>query len=76
MIKHEYYGAALNNRMMLEREIGENSFMIDAAASTKAHTGISSAEENNFYGKPPAGEPRPGRSTGNGFDFDGCTVEG
>ncbi|WP_380058955.1 DUF3604 domain-containing protein (plasmid) [Falsihalocynthiibacter sp. SS001] len=75
MIEREYAREALKNGLALEAKFGVNPFKFGLVGSTDDHTGISSAEENNFFGKFPASEPSPERSTGNAFDFDGRTVK-
>nr|WP_244500376.1 DUF3604 domain-containing protein [Methyloceanibacter methanicus] len=75
MIEYEYARQALKRGLKLEAEFGTNPFKFGLIGSTDDHTGISSAEENNFFGKFPASEPSPERSTGNAFDFDGNTVK-
>lgn len=75
MIDFEYAREALKRGLKLEDEFGTNPFKFGLLGSTDAHTGISSTEENNFFGKFPASEPSPERSTGNAFDFDGRTVK-
>lgn len=75
MLEYEYAREALKRGLKLEEELGTNPFKFGLIGSTDAHTGISSAEENNFFGKFPASEPGPERSTGNAFDFDGRTVK-
>ncbi|MDF2231264.1 DUF3604 domain-containing protein [Albimonas sp. CAU 1670] len=75
MIQYEYAREALKRGLKLEGELGTNPFKFGLLGSTDDHTGISSAEENNFFGKFPASEPGPERSTGNAFDFDGRTVK-
>ncbi len=75
MLDYEYAREALKRGLKLEGEFGTNPFKFGMVGSTDAHTGISSAEENNFFGKFPASEPDPERSTGNAFDFDGRTVK-
>ncbi len=75
MIEYEYARQALKRGLALEEEFGTNPFKFGLVGSTDAHTGISSAEENNFFGKFPASEPSPERSTGNAFDFGGNTVK-
>ncbi|MGI9523774.1 MAG: DUF3604 domain-containing protein [Hyphomicrobiaceae bacterium] len=75
MINYEYAREALKRGLKLEGEFGTNPFKFGLVGSTDDHTGVSSAEENNFFGKFPASEPSPERSTGNAFDFDGRTVK-
>jgi hypothetical protein len=75
MLDFEYAREALKRGLALEEALGTNPFKFGLIGSTDAHTGISSAEENNFFGKFPASEPSPERSTGNAFDFEGRTVK-
>ncbi len=75
MIDYEYAREALKRGLKLEDELGTNPFKFGLVGSTDDHTGVSSTEENNFWGKFPASEPGPERSTGNAFDFDGRTVK-
>ncbi|WP_226926125.1 DUF3604 domain-containing protein [Meridianimarinicoccus sp. MJW13] len=75
MIDFEYAREALKRGLTLEEKFGTNPFKFGMVGSTDDHTGISSAEENNFFGKFPASEPGPERSDGNAFDFDGRTVK-
>jgi hypothetical protein len=75
MIETEYAREALKQGFQVEEKYGTNPFKFGFVGSTDAHTGISSAEENNFFGKFPASEPSAERSTGNAFDFDGRTVK-
>lgn len=75
MIENEYAREALKRGLALEEEFGTNPFKFGLIGSTDSHTGISSTEENNFFGKFPASEPGPERSTGNAFDFEGRTVK-
>ncbi len=60
MIQYEYAREALKRGMLLEEELGTNPFKFGLVGSTDDHTGISSAEENNFFGKFPASEPGAG----------------
>ena len=75
MIDYEYAREALKRGLLLEDEFGTNPFKFGMIGSTDAHTGISSTEENNFFGKFPASEPSPERSTGNAFEFEGRFVK-
>jgi Protein of unknown function (DUF3604) len=61
MIEHEYLREALKNGLKLEQELGVNPFKYGMVGGTDTHTGLSAAEEDNFYGKVPTFEPRPDR---------------
>ena len=47
----DYVRAALKRGLSLEQEFGQNPYQLGVIGSTDAHTGLSSAEENNFWGK-------------------------
>ncbi|MBS0250221.1 MAG: DUF3604 domain-containing protein [Proteobacteria bacterium] len=74
-LNYEYAREALKRGLKLEKEFGTNPFKFGFVGSTDAHTGISSTEENNFWGKFPASEPGPDRRDGNAFDFEGRTIK-
>jgi hypothetical protein len=74
-INYEYAREALKRGLKLEDQFGTNPFKFGFVGSTDAHTGVSSAEENNFWGKFPSSEPSPERSTANAFDFEGRTIK-
>ena len=42
---------ALKLGLQLEQELGTNPYKFGMIGSTDAHTGLATAEENNFYGK-------------------------
>lgn len=50
-LKTEYWREALKSGMRIEKELGTNPFKYGANAATDTHTGISSTEEDNFWGK-------------------------
>jgi hypothetical protein len=75
MLEFEYARSALKSGLALEAKLGTNPFKFGLVGSTDAHTGISSAEENNFFGKFPQGEPSAARAFENAFDFEGRIVE-
>ena len=75
MIEFEYAREALKRGLALETKFGTNPFKFGLLGSTDDHTGISSTEENNFFGKFPSSEPSAERSTANAFDFEGRTVK-
>jgi len=76
MINHEYAREALKNGLAVEAELGANPFRFGLVGSTDSHTGLTTAEENNFYGKFPSSEPSPERWSENAFDFEGRVVKG
>ncbi|HSN72011.1 MAG TPA: DUF3604 domain-containing protein, partial [Steroidobacteraceae bacterium] len=49
--RHEYWREALKSGLRLEKELGVNPFVYGANAATDTHTGLSTAEEDNFFGK-------------------------
>ncbi len=56
-LKYEYWREALKSGMRLENDLGTNPFQYGANAGTDTHTGLSTAEENNFFGKFKTVEP-------------------
>jgi hypothetical protein len=63
MLEFEYARSALKNGLKLEQELGTNPYKFGMVGSTDAHTGLATAEEENFFGKISAGEPGPERLT-------------
>jgi len=61
MLQHEYARTALRLGLGLEEEFGTNPFKFGMIGSTDAHTGLTAAEEDNFFGKVSAMEPNPER---------------
>jgi hypothetical protein len=61
MFDGSYVRAALKNGLLLDQTVGVNPFRFGVIGSTDSHTGIPSAEENNFYGKNTFKEPSPDR---------------
>jgi hypothetical protein len=76
MINHEYAREAYKNGLAIEARVGANPFKFGLAGGTDNHTGLTTAEEDNFYGKFPSSEPSPQRWSENAFDFDGRTIKG
>jgi len=76
MIDTEYAREALKNGLKLKAKFGVNPFKFGMAGGTDAHTGLSTTEENNFFGKFPSSEPSAERWNENAFDFDGRTIKG
>lgn len=56
-IKYEYWREALKAGLRLEDQLGINPFQLGADGGTDTHTGLSSTEEDNFFGKFKSQEP-------------------
>ncbi|MGI9483930.1 MAG: DUF3604 domain-containing protein [Hyphomicrobiales bacterium] len=61
MLQWEYARAALKTGLKLENDIGVNPFKFGMIGSTDSHTSLSTAEEENFFGKHSGVEPEPDR---------------
>ena len=61
MLQYEYAREALKNGLKLEAGLGTNPFKFGMVGSTDSHTGMATAEEENFFGKHSGKEPHPGR---------------
>jgi hypothetical protein len=57
MLEFEYARAALKNGLKLEKELGVNPYKFGMVGSTDSHTGLATAEEDNFFGKTSNSEP-------------------
>jgi hypothetical protein len=63
MLEFEYARAALRNGLKLEKEVGVNPYKFGMVGSTDSHTGLATADEDNFWGKTSSSEPSPTRAT-------------
>jgi hypothetical protein len=61
MLEFEYARSALKNGLKLEAELGVNPYKFGMVGSTDSHTSLSTAEEDNFFGKTAGAEPSPER---------------
>jgi len=61
MLQYEYAREALKNGLVLEEALGVNPFKFGMIGSTDSHTALSTAEEENFFGKHSGVEPEPHR---------------
>ena len=61
MFKYEYAREALKNGLKLEHRLGVNPYKFGMVGSTDSHTGLATAEEENFFGKHSGKEPKPER---------------
>ena len=57
MLAHEYAREALKNGLLLEERLGTNPYKFGMVGSTDSHTALSTAEEDNFFGKHSGTEP-------------------
>ncbi len=57
MIEREYARQALKEGLKLEEKLGVNPFKFGLAGGTDTHTGLSTADSNNFFGKHSGVEP-------------------
>jgi len=61
MLQYEYARSALQVGLGLEDELGVNPYKFGMIGSTDSHTGLATAEEENFFGKHSGAEPGPKR---------------
>ena len=61
MLQYEYTREALKNGLALEARLGANPYKFGLVGSTDSHTALSTAEEDNFFGKATNAEPKPER---------------
>jgi hypothetical protein len=61
MFQYEYAREALKNGLKLEQKLGVNPYKFGMVGSTDSHTGLATAEEENFFGKHSGKEPKPDR---------------
>ena len=61
MLEFEYARSALKNGLKVGAELGTNPYKIGLVGSTDSHTAMSTADDNNFWGKIAPNEPNPER---------------
>jgi hypothetical protein len=61
MLEFEYARSALKNGLKLEKELGTNPYKFGLVGSTDSHTALSTADQDNFFGKTSSSEPSPNR---------------
>ena len=61
MLQYEYARTALQTGLQLQQALGVNPFKFGMIGSTDSHTGLATAEEENFFGKHSGTEPGPER---------------
>ena len=62
MLEYEYARSALKNGLKLGQELGTNPYHFGMIGSTDAHTGLATADQDNFFGKTSSSEPSPERA--------------
>jgi hypothetical protein len=61
MLQYEYARSALKLGLRMEKNLGSNPYKFGMIGSTDSHTGLATAEEDNFFGKHSGGEPNKDR---------------
>ena len=61
MLAGEYAREALKNGLVLEQKFGTNPYKFGMVGATDSHTGLATAQEDNFFGKHSGYEPDPNR---------------
>jgi hypothetical protein len=61
MLQYEYARSALAIGLELEKKLGVNPYKFGMIGSTDSHTGLATAQEDNFFGKHSGAEPSPER---------------
>ncbi len=61
MLQHEYARSALKLGLRMEKNLGTNPYKFGMIGSTDSHTGLATAQEDNFFGKHSGGEPNKDR---------------
>ena len=61
MLQYEYARSALKMGLQQEAKLGVNPFKFGMIGSTDTHTGLTTVDEDNFFGKIPSSEPSPER---------------
>ena len=59
MLQWEYAREALKTGLQLEQKLGVNPYKFGMVGSTDSHTSLSTAQEDNFFGKHSGVEPGP-----------------
>lgn len=63
MFAGEYVREALKRGLLIEQRTGENPYRFGVIGSTDSHTGLSTADDDNWFGKHSDTEPRANRAT-------------
>ncbi len=63
MLAGEYAREGLKRGLLLEAQLGINPFKFGLVGATDSHTGLATADDDNYFGKTSAMEPNPDRMT-------------
>ncbi len=63
MLEFEYARSALKNGLALEAKLGVNPYKFGLIGSTDSHTGLATADDDNFWGKTSSSEPSAERAS-------------
>jgi hypothetical protein len=63
MLQFEYTRSALQNGLKLEAKLGVNPYKFGLVGSTDSHTALTTADDDNFFGKVSSAEPSPERTS-------------
>ncbi|MDW4551282.1 DUF3604 domain-containing protein [Defluviimonas sp. D31] len=69
MLPGEYVRSGLQRGLMLQNSLGANPYKFGLVGASDTHTGITTVDEDNFFGKFTAYEPNPHRATHVGKKF-------
>ena len=76
MLAGEYAREGLKRGFALETQLGTNPYKFGMIGSTDSHTSLSTAGEDNFFGKHSGSEPGPDRMTHAFMSTDAGTIMG
>lgn len=62
MLQYEYARSALKIGLRLQTQFGTNPYRFGMIGSTDSHTGLATADQDNFFGKATSSEPSPERA--------------
>lgn len=63
MLPGDYVREALKRGLLIEQKTGVNPYRFGMAGGTDSHTGLATADEDNFFGKFSANEPNAARAS-------------
>ena len=76
MLQYEYAREALKLGLLLEAKLGINPYKIGFIGSTDTHTALTTADDDNFWGKTSSSEPGPDRAMHPFIKTDKATIMG